>query len=211
MKKIGIIGAGNQAIETTYYLEEMGYEVSFYFTESKFIKYARYNSLKSHIVTEMDNLYKYRSMPLITAVGSPRIKKSLLNYWESNQFINIIHRKSWIADNVKIGNGVTIGPGVIVNAEVELHDHVTINVGSTISHDTVLGKYCTVSPGVNIAGKVVVREGSYIGIGASILDEIIIHEGALCGAGAVCTSNVPKFTTVVGVPARVIKTRKDWS
>lgn len=52
-----------------------------------------------------------------------------------------------------------------------------------------------------------VRLKSYSGIGTGsiLLPGVTVHEGAVVGAGAVVTKDVPPYTIVVGVPARVLK------
>ena len=47
----------------------------------------------------------------------------------------------------------------------------------------------------------------WIGQGALILDGVVVGDGAIIGAGAVVTHNVPPFSVVVGVPAKIIKYR----
>lgn len=49
-----------------------------------------------------------------------------------------------------------------------------------------------------------VRRGVLIGAGATILGNIEVGEGAKVGAGSVVGASVPPFTSVVGVPARVV-------
>ncbi len=49
------------------------------------------------------------------------------------------------------------------------------------------------------------KSHSGIGTGSILLPGITVHEGAYVGAGAVVTRDVPPYTVVVGVPARVIK------
>lgn len=55
-----------------------------------------------------------------------------------------------------------------------------------------------------------VRLKSYTGIGTGsiLLPGITVHEGAAIGAGAVVTKDVPPYTLVGGVPAKVIKSFK---
>ena len=56
---------------------------------------------------------------------------------------------------------------------------------------------------------IVVEDDVWIGAGVRILDGVTIGTGAIVGAGAVVTKNVEPFTIVGGVPAGVIRTRRD--
>jgi acetyltransferase-like isoleucine patch superfamily enzyme len=49
-----------------------------------------------------------------------------------------------------------------------------------------------------------VRRGASIGSNATVICGVTIGEGAVVGAGAVVTQDVPDYTIVAGVPARVI-------
>jgi serine acetyltransferase len=55
--------------------------------------------------------------------------------------------------------------------------------------------------------KVYIGSDVWVGAGAVILDGIRIENGAIIGANAVVTKNVPPYTVVGGVPAKVIKQR----
>jgi serine acetyltransferase len=50
-----------------------------------------------------------------------------------------------------------------------------------------------------------VKQAAFVGIGATIIQGITIGESAVVGAGAVVLEDVSPYTTVVGVPARVVK------
>jgi acetyltransferase-like isoleucine patch superfamily enzyme len=50
-----------------------------------------------------------------------------------------------------------------------------------------------------------VKKGASIGSGVTILSNITIGEGAIVGAGSVVTRDVPAWSTVVGNPARVLR------
>lgn len=92
-------------------------------------------------------------------------------------------------DNVIIEDDVSIGPKVMLIARTHSTDQIETH-----------GKVTT-----SIPGKIIIKKGAWIGTGAIILPNIIIGECAVIGAGAVVTKDVPPYSVVVGVPARVIK------
>jgi len=51
--------------------------------------------------------------------------------------------------------------------------------------------------------------GADIGTNATILPGVSIGEGAIVGAGAVVTNDIPAYAVAAGVPARVLRYRKD--
>src|SRR5205823_12963531 len=50
-----------------------------------------------------------------------------------------------------------------------------------------------------------IRRGAYLGLRSTILAGVTVGEYAIVGAGSVVTSDVPPFTMVAGVPARVVR------
>jgi acetyltransferase-like isoleucine patch superfamily enzyme len=65
-----------------------------------------------------------------------------------------------------------------------------------------------ISPGAHVGGGVAIGECSWIGIGAAIRHCVRIGKDVVVGAGAAVVRDLPSGVTAVGVPARVIKTRK---
>ena len=54
-------------------------------------------------------------------------------------------------------------------------------------------------------GRITIQDNVWIGDNAVILSGVTIGEGAIVGANSVVTKDVPPFTVVGGVPARIIK------
>lgn len=100
---------------------------------------------------------------------------------------------SVIFPNATIGLGARIGRGCIVNNN------------ATIGHDCILEDGSSVCDGSNLGGAVVVGKESFLGLGVRVLPHVKIGAGCVVGAGAVVIKDVPDYTAVVGVPARVVK------
>lgn len=120
-------------------------------------------------------------------------------------FINVIHPAAILAGDVRLGQGVTVMAGVIVNPDTHIGDNVILNTGAIVEHDCEIGTHAHISPGAVVCGGVHVGTGAHIGAGATLRQSITIGEYALVGAGAVVVKDVPANTTVIGIPARVLR------
>jgi len=113
-----------------------------------------------------------------------------------------------ICDNVFIENDVIIGDRVTIKCGVQIWD------GLRIEDDVFIGPNATFTNDKFPRSKVypekfsttIIKKGASIGANATILPGITIGEGSMVGAGAVVTKSVPDGVTVVGNPARRIKT-----
>jgi acetyltransferase-like isoleucine patch superfamily enzyme len=112
--------------------------------------------------------------------------------------------------NVEIGPYSFIGRGteIDVSSAVLIGAHVLIAPGVFItdhSHrmegrDHIDGQGC-------VAATVVIGEGAWLGARCVVLAGVRIGRGAVVGAGAVVSRNVPDWSIVAGVPARILRDR----
>ena len=89
------------------------------------------------------------------------------------------------------------GMGVVIGETAEVADDVTIYQGVTLGGT---GKE---------TGKrhPTLEEGVVVSAGAIVLGSITVGRDSKIGAGAVVIHNVPPYSTVVGVPGRVVARR----
>lgn len=118
---------------------------------------------------------------------------------------NAVHPGSMVSGSAKLGRGVAVMAGAVVNPLSVIGDHAIINTNAGIDHDCVIGENVHVAPGVAIGGSVTIGDSALIGIGARIIPGLRVGAGATVGAGAVVVEDVKEGTVVVGVPARAVK------
>ncbi|MBS1549575.1 MAG: N-acetyltransferase [Bacteroidetes bacterium] len=106
-----------------------------------------------------------------------------------------------IENEARIGNHVTIKPGVQIWDGVTLEDHVFVGPNVTFTNDR--------NPKSKnkdfVLEKTRVKKGASIGGNATILPGITIGENAVIGAGSVVTKDVPDNETWVGNPAKKLR------
>ena len=100
-----------------------------------------------------------------------------------------------------IGRGADFGPGFVLihSLGVVINGAVRGGANVKIEHQVTIGAERRQSP--------VLGDEVFIGAGAKIVGPVTIGDGARVGANAVVVSDVPPHTTVVGIPARVVRTR----
>jgi acetyltransferase EpsM len=114
---------------------------------------------------------------------------------------NAIHPSANLADNATVGRNVVVAAGALVCAHCRIADSVILNTGCIVDHESSIGAGAHVCPGARLAGRVQVERGAFLGIGCTVIQCLTIGESAVVGAGAVVIEDVPRLTTVVGVPA----------
>lgn len=113
--------------------------------------------------------------------------------------------------NADFGKNIKIGSNVFINSGCKFQDQGGIIIGNNalIGHNVVLATIDhALSPAesrkMNYA-PIHIGDNVWIGSSAVILKGVTIGQWAIVAAGSVVNRDVPEFTVVGGVPARVIK------
>lgn len=140
------------------------------------------------------------SLDAVIAIGDNRVRKELVSRL-ALRWATVIHPAAVVHPSARVGPGAVIFAGAVVQPDAVIGAHAIINTGAIVEHDCVIGDFVHVAPGVVLAGNVWVGEGALLGIGAAVIPGARVGEWSVVGAGGVVISDVPRWATVVGVPA----------
>jgi len=144
--------------------------------------------------------------PVLYFKGFHAIQAHRLAHWLWNKgrrdFALYLQSRSSSIFQTDIAPAAPLGRGILL-------DHAT---GIVVGRTAVVEDNVSILQGVTLGGTgketgdrhPKVRRGVLIGAGAKILGNIEIGEGAKVAAGSVVLHPVPPYTTVAGVPAKVI-------
>ena len=107
---------------------------------------------------------------------------------------------SFIENDVKIGNGVTVKCGVYLWDGIVIEDNVQIGPNVTFTND----KYPRAKKDF-ILQRTLIKNNASIGAGSTILGGVTIGENAMIGAGSLVTKDIPANELWVGSPAKFVR------
>lgn len=142
------------------------------------------------------------------AIGTPSVRLALLERYSTRADLTwpeLVHPRADIGPRVTIGPGTCVCSGTIITTNVTVESGVLLNLNVTVGHDSVIGAGSVLNPGVAISGGAHIGAGCMIGVGAIVLEHISVGAGATVGAGSVVVKDVAPGDTVVGIPARAIR------
>lgn len=125
-----------------------------------------------------------------------------LNYWKIPFIPRLISQISRFFTGIEIHPAATIGRRFFI-------DH---GMGVVIGETAVIGDDVLIYQGVTLGGTgkdtgkrhPTISNNVVIGAGAKVLGNILIGSGCRIGAGSVVIESVPEFSTVVGIPGRIV-------
>ena len=111
-----------------------------------------------------------------------------------------INCHTFIENDVRIGDRVTVKAGVYIWDGIEIANDVFLGPNVTFVND----KYPRSKQYPDVFQNTKVEQFASIGAASIILGGVQIGEYALIGAGSVVTKNVPAYSLMIGNPARIV-------
>ncbi|HZC81083.1 MAG TPA: serine O-acetyltransferase [Nitrospiraceae bacterium] len=146
---------------------------------------------------------------VLTYAGFHAVVAYRVSHWLKIHHVPFLPR--FISQAARILTGIEIHPSATIGSGFFI-DH---GMGVVIGETAEIGDYVTLFQGVTLGGTGKERGkrhptlGSHVvvGAGAKILGGITVGDNVKVGANSVVLKNVSANSTVIGVPARVIKTQ----
>lgn len=209
MKDIVIVGASGFAQEIKWLIDRINSVTPSW----NFLGYIDNCASDSDVIGNDAYLCDYsKEMYVVIAIADAALRYRLVTLFSGNRmlkFPNLIDPSVIMSESVSTGKGNIICAGSVLTVGIEIGNFCIINLDCTIGHGTVIEDFVTVNPSVNISGNARLARGVSMGTGSQILQGRCVGMNTVVGAGSVVIKDIPNDCTVVGIPAKIIKDRRE--
>ncbi len=163
------------------------------------------------VLGRMTDLAQIAHTAIVIAIGDNGTRQNLFDRLrqQGECFIVARHPQTVIAPDVRIGPGTVICAGVIINPGAVIGANVILNTACTVDHHNTIGDHAHIAPGVHLGGDVQIGAGTLVGIGATVMPQRQVGAWSVVGAGALIHVDLPSHAVAVGLPAKIIRFRKE--
>lgn len=197
-----ILGTGGHAAVIRDLIECLGHEVAGVLTP-EFSAGSHWQGL--HVLGNDDFLDQPSAADYVYALGvglmpnQTRLRSTLFAELMAKglEVPTLVHPSAVVARCVRLGQGVQILAGVVVQTQAVIGDNVLINTRASVDHHCHLGAHSHVAPGAVLCGGVRTGEGVFVGAGATVIQGVEIGSRAEVGAGATVLRSLPADTRFI--------------
>ncbi|MEL6772164.1 MAG: acyltransferase [Bacteroidota bacterium] len=157
-------------------------------------------------------LWRCRLGRLVTLDGAPRVNAA--GTIEIGDRVAIRSRVATTELSAGPGATIRIGAHSFINHGASLSARVGITIGENVQiapHVVVMDSDFHAVGDLSDPGKqapIVIEDGAWLAIRSTVLKGVTVGRGAVVAAGAVVVKDVPPYSVVAGVPAKVIRQMK---
>lgn len=149
---------------------------------------------------------------LVNGIGSTVLSQIRKKIFEDHQvkgfsFESVIHPSACVSPGAMLGEGVQVMAGAVIQVGAKIGCNVIINTGAIVDHDCVIGAHTHVAPGATLSGGVTIGCSCHIGAGVVMIQSVELGDESMVGAGAVVIRSHAASSCLVGVPAKMMRTK----
>ena len=197
-KKIAIIGGGGLSREIAECINLEKYKI-IGFIDDKRLKDCHYlGSIKNYRSWKKKVDYLVFAFGAIDRISLENRSKFIINIRKLKiPFLNVISPKAIISPDIKLGVGIYVASGVIINSQADIGDFVIINNNSTIGHNVQIGTNTVISGNVFIGGATKIGKQTLIGPGVNIIQNIVIGRRCIVSIGSNIIKNISNGKLII--------------
>jgi sugar O-acyltransferase (sialic acid O-acetyltransferase NeuD family) len=211
MESVVIIGAGGNAKKIVDIFAQTQVHIEGYISSEKEgpIIYGFSVLGKIEDIEELKRVHTIEKA--IVSIGDNFMRKQIAENLQKHdiKLVSAIHPSAIISPTVKIGAGNIIMAGAVIHADTVIGDCCLIDTSAIVEHDCTVGSFSSIAPGAVLCGNVSVDEVSAVGAGTTVLEKRTIGKQCVVGAGALVNKPIPDYSVAYGLPAAVIRKRKE--
>jgi len=136
---------------------------------------------------EVCDTFSSENYEIVIAIGYNNLKERWKIYRKVSgagyRIPHLIHPKAYVSESCKVGEGVIIMTGAIVDINVKLAELVVLWPGVVVNHDSEINANTFLSPNSTICGFVTIGENCFLGAGAVVVDHMRVPEDSFIKAG----------------------------
>lgn len=205
MKKLVLIGGGGHCKSVIDTVKVLKLYDEVVITDPRFPASKEILGIKiagnDDVLTGLKRAGFHEAFITVGSIKSTKLRQALYDKAHALGFVfpNIIDPSACISQSVRMEDGIFIGKGVIVNADVAIGKMAIINTGAIIEHECTIGKYSHIAVGAVLCGSVSIGNYSLVGASATIIQGISIGNHSIIGAGSTVLRNVENEQIVKGL------------
>src|ERR1700757_1917166 len=158
-------------------------------------------------VMEHDPAAKSRLEVFLCYAGLHAVWFYRINHWLWNHRLFLAGR--WFSQVARLLTGIEIHPGAKIGRRLFIDHGMGVVFGETVE----IGNDVLIYQGVTLGGTSLKKEKRHptledhvmVSAGASVIGPVRIGEGSRIGAGAVVVTSAPPYSTIVGIPGKIIE------
>lgn len=210
MTRVLVVGGSDQGRQTIDVLEAGGrHEVVAVLDPGL----APGSSVSGHPVVTSDALDALGVDAFVVAVGDNSVRAAAIARMRAErpglELVSAVHPDAVVSRDARVGAGATIMAGAVVSNGCVLGEGVLLGTRASLDHDCSLGDFASLAPGATTGGHVHVGPYSAVLLGANVIHEVTIGAHTVIGAGALVLRDVPDHVVAFGVPAAVVRPRRE--